>query len=72
MAHAEKCPICEGKGVVMGIAETGTQPTQRCHGCYGRGWVEVGIDYPQPFPFPWQTYTALHTNMDMENVNGGQ
>ncbi len=32
MAHAEKCPVCEGTGDV-GAA--------KCHGCRGKGWVEV-------------------------------
>lgn len=38
---ASLCPVCNGQGVVFGIAETGTMPTQTCHGCKGKGWVEV-------------------------------
>ena len=35
------CPVCKGRGVVYGIAETGAYPTQTCHGCNGKGWIEV-------------------------------
>jgi len=38
---ASLCPVCMGKGIIYGIAETGTMPTQTCHGCGGKGWVEV-------------------------------
>jgi hypothetical protein len=41
MAHAEKCPICNGNGVLAeGPAYLyPTAPT--CHGCGGCGWVSV-------------------------------
>lgn len=42
MSQASLCPVCNGKGVVYGIAETGAMPTTTCHGCDGKGWVEVG------------------------------
>jgi hypothetical protein len=59
MTHAEICPVCKGKGYLQEIVTTDfgrdtTSPpsqesstlTQRvCHGCNGRGWVEVS-DYP--------------------------
>ena len=32
MAHSEKCPICHGVGKIEG---------KTCHGCFGRGWIEV-------------------------------
>ena len=48
MAKAVKCPVCEGKGVVYGIAETGAMPTTKCHGCLGKGWVEVGTSNVNP------------------------
>ena len=38
---ASKCPVCDGSGRVHGPAESGTQPTQVCHGCDGKGWVVV-------------------------------
>lgn len=49
MAHAEKCPVCEGKGKVE---------EKQCHGCSGLGWVTVQkqfftypvVIYPQPQP----------------------
>ena len=41
MAHAEKCPVCEGNG---------KRDSKDCHGCNGRGWVTVGGDHPLPPP----------------------
>ncbi len=48
MAQAVKCPVCGGVGCVYGGFETGTMPQQTCHGCDGKGWVEVGCveEYP--------------------------
>jgi len=45
MAHAEKCPVCGGRGTVLpkdigGYTASLTEET--CHGCGGKGWVEVG------------------------------
>ena len=39
MAHAEKCPVCEGTGNNV-IAEE-EPPMNTCKGCGGKGWVEV-------------------------------
>lgn len=36
MTHAEKCPVCDGYGVVPREEE------RTCHGCKGKGWVTVG------------------------------
>ena len=47
MASVKKCPICEGRGKVYGGFETGTVPEQTCHGCCGRGWVEVDDGYKE-------------------------
>lgn len=49
MAHAEKCPVCEGSG---------KYENRECHGCQGKGWVQVGdgvVPYVQPYPLisPW-------------------
>ena len=30
--HSEICPVCEG---------TGNMNDKQCHGCVGKGWVEV-------------------------------
>lgn len=37
MRRAELCPVCKGAGKAN---------DKTCHGCYGRGWVVVGFDYP--------------------------
>jgi len=44
MTHAEKCPVCGGKGRVLpegpGAGDVrGFEPI--CHGCQGQGWVTV-------------------------------
>ena len=49
MAHAEKCPICGGRGTVQHLqppqyTTTGdweAGPPVLCYGCGGKGWVEV-------------------------------
>lgn len=43
MAHVQKCPICGGKGQIQDETQlTTTCPsTKTCHGCGGKGWVEV-------------------------------
>ena len=46
---AERCPVCNGSGKVHGLAPIGTMPTEVCHGCGGRGWVET--HKPEPFVF---------------------
>lgn len=47
MAHTEKCPICKGRGHI----EAGDK-RNKCHGCDGKGWVSVGIEYPPPIKHP--------------------
>lgn len=37
---ASLCPVCNGSGKVFCIGP-GTNPTTICHGCAGKGWVEV-------------------------------
>ena len=55
---AVKCPVCEGSG---------KYEKKECHGCAGKGWVTVGMDYPiypiypQPYdpypnPYPYDPY----------------
>jgi hypothetical protein len=60
MAHAETCPVCGGTGIVdKKIAVGGTvreiTSNEDCHGCDGKGWVEVGRDDP-PVVVPWGPY----------------
>ena len=58
--HAERCPVCYGSGKVMPPDNGGTAVPQpiTCHGCAGKGWVEVGdtfVPYIPIYPYP-QTY----------------
>ena len=53
MSHAEKCPICNGKGQI----ETGnTSGWKQCHGCNGLGWITL-YDYTS-----YPTYPVYPTN----------
>jgi len=58
MAYAQRCPICNGTGK---IADNTTAGNRTCHGCYGRGWVEVGSAYPiYPYPvYSWPQPTTI-------------
>ena len=40
MAHAEICPVCEGSGSTD-TKWVGNEEHRKCHGCNGKGWVEV-------------------------------
>ncbi len=50
MSKAVISPVCEGTGVIK------KHEDKPCHGCSGKGWVEVGSEpvpyYPQPH-IPW-------------------
>lgn len=41
MAHAEKCPICLGRGTVPPKENCTAGYEETCYGCSGRGWVPV-------------------------------
>lgn len=71
MAHAEICPVCGGIGrteYVEGGNGTTVRKSQPCHGCGGKGWVEVGNDnIPVPVPIqlrPWPVYSIQYFFLD--------
>lgn len=41
MGRAVLCPVCQGSG---------KKGDKTCHGCGGKGWVEISTDYPKPEP----------------------
>lgn len=47
MAKAVKCPVCDGRGKVnleqkkATVTEAAITREKTCHGCAGKGWVEV-------------------------------
>lgn len=55
MAHAEKCPVCDGNGKVVHIPDPNiVRPIveETCNGCGGKGWITVDDSYPRYyFPF---------------------
>lgn len=65
MAHAELCPICNGTGKKKTDSTEGStyQPAgeETCHGCFGLGWVVVGVEPPVTIPNPYPTYPIYPT-----------
>ena len=49
MAHAEKCPLCDGTGYLGGAVFDGGNTVSVCHGCAGQGWVSVQDDNIPPW-----------------------
>ena len=43
MSHAQRCPICNGTGQVEDERYINTTAVHKktCHGCGGKGWVQV-------------------------------
>lgn len=43
---AQICPVCSGEGTIKDNQDWNTSPAncwrKTCHGCGGKGWVEVG------------------------------
>ena len=72
MAKAVICPVCNGSGKLTVRQDYTYQTTSAnnnvevmCHGCGGKGWVEVAEDYVpyvpyQPYvpyvPYPYQPW----------------
>ncbi len=70
MSKAELCPVCKGCGKIFGHGDAGTCPTETCHGCDGKEWVEVSDNFypilpPQSLPsypmYPVVTWTYSST-----------
>jgi len=65
MTKAELCPVCNGSGKLSVVPQYESTANNRydvtCHGCNGKGWVEVsdGCCCP-PYPYypyyPWYPY----------------
>lgn len=51
--HAERCPVCTGTGKIE---------KETCHGCNGKGWVEVtdNNNYYYPYiPYRYPDYPPI-------------
>ena len=61
--RAQICPVCEGSGKYK---------KKKCHGCNGKGWVSVVVDYPPRYPsidrefYDPSIWTETWTGMDIE------
>ena len=44
MSRAVKCPVCDGEGKILmsDVSSTAGGWEKVCHGCGGRGWIEIG------------------------------
>jgi len=54
MSKAVICPVCSGAGKIdEDYPGAGKSNVRTCHGCGGKGWVEVAED-PMPYtPYPY-------------------
>lgn len=67
--HAEICPICKGTGKITTGRDSTTPIEKTCHGCNGKGWIEIHdrynpilTYYPQIEPFPKPPWTVTWTS----------
>lgn len=48
-AQAQLCPVCKGEGIIKNNNYSTTSSnipiTKTCHGCDGKGWVTIRLDY---------------------------
>jgi len=71
MAHAQICPLCGGRGKISkSLSEiqeeshrldrpmSDIENTRSCHGCHGRGWIEVADTSPSQGP--WKIKWGKH------------
>lgn len=71
--HAEKCPICEGRGHLGFVEDAYQKPNSTadavCHGCGGEGWVEVN-DSPQGWiSHAYEPSWPPHVTITWDQVN---
>jgi hypothetical protein len=68
MAHAEKCPVCLGIGKVNTDDKSTAGGQMSCHGCGGKGWIEVQDYNGFPlYPYYWPNYPPPPLNPTMWN-----
>ena len=47
MSHVELCPVCKGNGkIVFDSLGVMYEFAKECHGCGGRGWLELKDEQP--------------------------
>jgi hypothetical protein len=66
-SHAERCPVCYGSGKYTPINDgysTAVPQPRTCHGCGGKGWVELfdwgnpSTPYVPPYTSPYAPGTT--------------
>ena len=72
--HSELCPVCHGKGVIYSPL---LRKDVTCHGCNGKGWIEVKNDnyiptipyipYPIPNPDTLNPYYTIRFTICSKN-----
>jgi len=61
---AEICPVCHGTGKYTPAHDpmmTAVPESRTCHGCGGKGWVELREDMATPAQ-PRETYSDWYTS----------
>lgn len=70
--HAEKCPICEGEGLLCDIEPEsliGACPRYHvCHGCQGRGWISVADMETEEFDIKEEGEEAAEPELEGEDT----
>lgn len=71
MAHAEKCPVCDGLGKMIHTHPyyTTEREEKPCHGCTGQGWVTVE-DRPVIVPSVWDYPVPKDTPTTTTSLSG--
>ena len=46
------CPVCNGSGKIQPTGDQSDNKLETCHGCNGKGWVEVQEDYSPYVRYP--------------------
>lgn len=73
--HAEKCPVCNGTGLVgesypnYGSSTGGFYTQKTCHGCQGKGWILVPNMMPDIIESVDNTYEDILSHVTQIDSN---
>jgi len=68
MGYAQICPICNGRGKIKVDYQDNwnrgsSKEEKPCHGCGGKGWIDVQFSYPNPC-VPYWPQIDYHPKID--------
>lgn len=73
--HAEKCPVCNGTGLVgesypnYGSSTGGFYTQKTCHSCHGKGWILVPDMMPNIIESVDNTYEDILSHVTQIDSN---